>query len=232
MLPLQPGTAANAVTKAPILSAREPLRSDRIPAISPCTVHPCQMRLCNLCRMAATCRRRPRLRADFSPPAVAANPILLRFGIIFATHPWTRSWKGAVCAPRRLALGSAIVRIRFRGTRRTLPTNRCGGRFNHLRKITTLDSIATAGRPDPGPDDHSLPGRQPRQILSRTYLALHSAHVRPPIVTAGWEYTEMAEASQDQEQRGGRGAGGQVFSVQFSVFSWLAGWLVGWFFVR
>jgi hypothetical protein len=221
MLPLQPVTAANAVTKAPILSAREQLRSDRIPAISPCTVHPCQMRLCNLCRMAVTCRRRPRLRADFSPPAVAANPILLRFGIILATHPWTRLWKGATCAPRRLALGSAIVCIRFRGTRRTLPTNRCGGRFNHLRKITTLDSTATAGRPEPGPDDHSQPGRHPRQILSPTCSALHSAHVRPPMVTAGWEYTEMAEASQDQEQRGAGGASVQcsVFSVQCSVFS-------------
>ncbi len=221
MLPLQPVTAANAVTKAPILSAREQLRSDRIPAISPCTVHPCQMRLCNLCRMAVTCRRRPRLRADFSPPAVAANPILLRFGIILATHPWTRLWKGAACAPRRLAprrlaLGSAIVRIRFRGTRRTLPTNRCGGRFNYLRKITTLDSTATVGRPCRGPTTiPSLAANSARSCRQRTRLSI-SAHVRPPIVTAGWEYTEMAEASQDQEQRG---AGGQVLSVQCSVFS-------------
>ena len=97
MLPLQPVTAANAVTKAPMLSAHTQSRSDRIPAISPCTNHPCQMRLCNLCRMAVTCRRRPKLHADFSPPVATANPFLLHFGIIFATHPWTRSWKGAQC---------------------------------------------------------------------------------------------------------------------------------------
>ena len=59
-------TIANAVTKAPILSAREHPRSDGIPSISFCTVNPCCWRLCNLCRMAATCHGEPNMRADIS----------------------------------------------------------------------------------------------------------------------------------------------------------------------
>lgn len=94
MLPLQPVTAANAVTKAPILSACEHLESDGIPSISPCTVHPCRMRLCSLCRMAVTCRTEPILRADFPPQAVAFRPSLLHFGVIAATCPLTRSISG------------------------------------------------------------------------------------------------------------------------------------------
>ena len=72
-------TVANAVTKAPILSAREHLRSDGIPLISFCTVHSCRLRLCNLCRMTATHHGKPNMRAAFGQHHVAPPPHLLDF---------------------------------------------------------------------------------------------------------------------------------------------------------
>lgn len=191
MLPLQPVTAANAVTKAPMLSAREQLRSDRIPAISPCTNHPCQMRLCNLCRMAVTCRRRPKLRAVFSPLVATANPFLLHFGIIFATHPWTRSWTGAQ--------GPAPIGARKCNRPYPLPRHKTYPSYEPLRgpvhpPTKNHNSRLNRHSRPTRPDLAALPVRPPplTQSCRRSYTTLHSAHVRPPVLTAAREYTETA----------------------------------------
>jgi hypothetical protein len=116
----------------------------------------------------------------------------------------------AAFIPRRMALRSAIVRIRFRGTRLTLHTNRRGLRFNRQRKTTTFDSTATAGPPLRGSTTPliptpSHPHRFPSLSLPwgfppQTSPDLHSAHVRPPTAAAGREYTATVHASQGQDR--------------------------------
>lgn len=77
-------TVANAVTKAPILSARKRAPADGIRWTSFCTVHPCCLRLCNLCRMAAIQHRKPILRAATRQRRVALPRQLSDYRVIVA----------------------------------------------------------------------------------------------------------------------------------------------------
>ncbi len=64
-------TFANAITKAPILSASRHLLADPIRSETLCTVNRHPLRLCNLCRMTATWHLSPNVRAGFRQHHVA-----------------------------------------------------------------------------------------------------------------------------------------------------------------